>query len=56
MKIPIKKYVMDENLSWEERYKKLEKHHEEETKFLISCAQELEKSLNFYIQLVAKQG
>lgn len=36
MKIPIKRYVMDENLSWEERYRQLEVHHEEETKFLLS--------------------
>ena len=28
---PIKKYVMDENLSWEERYRKLEEHHIKET-------------------------
>ena len=36
MKIPIKKYVMDESLSWEERYKKLEAHHYEETAYLVS--------------------
>lgn len=42
-RIPIKKYVMDEALSWEERYKKLEFHHEEETKFLIGKIEELEK-------------
>lgn len=46
MKIPIKKYVMDESLSWEDRYKQLEKHHLEETEFLI---QEIEK-----LELVAK--
>lgn len=36
VKIPIKKYEMDESLSWEDRYKKLEKHHEKETQWLIS--------------------
>jgi hypothetical protein len=44
MKIPIKKYVMDESLPWEERYRQLEAHHEEETKFLIGHCNELEKS------------
>lgn len=38
MKIPIKKYVMDESLSWEERYAQLDAHHCEETKWLIAEA------------------
>lgn len=33
--IKVKKYVDDETLSWEERYKRLETHHKEETEFLI---------------------
>ncbi len=33
--IKVKKYKMDESLSWEERYKQLEAHHIEETSFLI---------------------
>lgn len=33
--IKIKKYKDDNTLTWEERYKKLEKHHIEETNFLI---------------------
>ena len=33
--IKVKKYTEDESLSWEERYKKLEQHHLEETNFLI---------------------
>jgi hypothetical protein len=41
-RIPIKKYVLDESLSWEERYKKLEAHHKEETEFLIKRIEELE--------------
>ncbi len=45
MKIPIKKYVMNESLSWEERYKELEKHHKEETDFLINEVKRLEFEL-----------
>ena len=33
--IKVKKYKMDESLSWEERYRQLEQHHIEETTFLI---------------------
>ncbi len=39
--IKVKKYTMDESLSWEDRYKKLEEHHIEETKFLIEKVREL---------------
>ena len=35
MRIPIKKYEMDESLSWEERYHQLEAHHEEETTWFV---------------------
>ena len=42
MKIPIEKYVMDESLSWEERYRQLEKHHEEETSWMIGEIERLE--------------
>lgn len=45
MKISIKKYVMNENLSWEERYKELENHHKEETEFLIREIKRLEEEL-----------
>ena len=34
---------MDESLSWEERYRRLEKHHEEETSWMIEEIKELEK-------------
>lgn len=54
MKIPIKKYVMNENLSWEERYKQLEKHHEEETKFLIDKIRELESDLEYTSTILDK--
>jgi hypothetical protein len=33
--IKVKRYVMDESLSWEERYRQLEAHHVEETTFLF---------------------
>ena len=42
MRIPIKKYVMDESLSWKERYKQLEAHHKEETEYMITRIKELE--------------
>jgi hypothetical protein len=46
MKIPIKKYIMNESLTWEERYKELEAHHKEETKWMIKRIKELEKKVN----------
>jgi hypothetical protein len=46
MKIPIKKYSDDLNLSWEERYKRLELHHKEETEWLISKIKRLEEIIN----------
>lgn len=44
--IKVKKYVMDENLSWEERYRKLDEHHIEETNFLINKIREIVKEQN----------
>ncbi len=41
MKIPVKKYVMDETLSWEERYKQLEAHHLEEVGYLTTTLKKL---------------
>jgi hypothetical protein len=35
VKIPIKKYVMDESKSWEDRYFELDAHHTLETEWLI---------------------
>lgn len=43
--IKVKRYVDDESLSWEERYKKLEAHHVEETTFLINKLREIVKGL-----------
>ncbi|WP_299674246.1 hypothetical protein [uncultured Tenacibaculum sp.] len=43
--IKVKKYEDDESLSWEERYKRLEKHHLEETYFLIDKIREVIKEL-----------
>lgn len=39
--IKVKSYKMNEALSWEERYKEFEKHHIEETTFLINKVREL---------------
>jgi hypothetical protein len=43
--IKIKKYRDDERLSWEERYKKLEEHHVEETNFLIDKIRDIVKNI-----------
>lgn len=41
-KIPVKKYVLDESASWEERHRQLEVHHKEEVEFLIRRIEQLE--------------
>ena len=41
--IKVKKYIDDESLTWQERYKALEKHHIEETNFLINKVREIIK-------------
>jgi hypothetical protein len=41
--ITIPKYKMDPSKSWEERYRELEKHHIEETSFLINEIRRLSK-------------
>ncbi|WP_299554643.1 hypothetical protein [Seonamhaeicola sp.] len=43
--IKVKRYIDDESLSWEARYKNLEKHHLEETNFLIDKIREIVKGL-----------
>jgi hypothetical protein len=45
VKVQVKKYVMDETLSWEERYRKLEQHHLEETSWLVKEIERLQKQL-----------
>lgn len=42
-KVKTKRYIDDESLTWEERYKRLEKHHLEETKELIKTIEEIER-------------
>lgn len=39
--IKVPKYEMDESLTWEERYRQLEKHHTAETTFLIDLIREI---------------
>jgi hypothetical protein len=41
--IKVRKYVDDESLEMEERFKKLQQHHIEETTFLIDKIRELVK-------------
>ncbi|GJD22481.1 hypothetical protein RIVM261_074370 [Rivularia sp. IAM M-261] len=43
--IKVKRYKDDETKSWEERYKELEKHHLEETNFLITKIREIVQML-----------
>ena len=43
--IKVKKYIDDDNLSWEDRYKKLENHHIDETNFLINKLRDIVKSI-----------
>ncbi len=43
--IKVKRYEDNETKSWEERYKQLEKHHLEETSFLINKIRELVQML-----------
>jgi hypothetical protein len=42
--IKVKKYKDDVSLTWEERYRKLEEHHIEETSFLIDKIREIIKT------------
>ncbi len=43
--IKVKRYIDDDSLSWEERYKRLDSHHIEETTFLINKIREIVKEL-----------
>ena len=44
--IKVKRFHDDPTRSWEERYHALEKHHLEETTFLIDKVRELARALN----------
>ena len=44
--IKVKRYVDDESISWEERYQRLDKHHVEETNFLIDKLSEIVKEID----------
>jgi hypothetical protein len=39
--IKVKRYSHDPNLSWEESYRKLDEHHQQETSFLIEEVRKL---------------
>ena len=47
--IKVKKYVMDESKSWEERYKELESHHVKEVTFLLKVIAKLRKLLTLAV-------
>jgi len=49
MKLNIKKYTDDLTLTWEERYKRLEAHHLEESLALKSLVEELKAEIDFFI-------
>lgn len=49
-RIPIKKHVFDPSKTWEESYRLLEAHHEEETEFLIGRIGELEGPVTPHLQ------
>lgn len=42
--IKVKRFKDDETKTWEERYKELEKHHVEETQFLIDKIRKIIKN------------
>lgn len=47
MKIPIKRFVDDPSLPWEERFKRLLAHHEEETKWMFEELKRLEQQVKY---------
>ena len=52
--IKVKRYKMDPEKTWEERYQELEKHHIEEMNFLIDKVRELAQKLNEQEALLEK--
>lgn len=44
--VKVKRYVMSPDKTWEERYAELEKHHYEETNFLIEKVRELASQID----------
>lgn len=52
----MKKYVMDESLSWEDRYKQLEAHHKEETEVLLAEIKKLDNKWNEFIQRLVENS
>lgn len=56
IRIPIKKYVIDESLSWEERYKRLEAHHTEETSWMFAELKKREKIVEAAVEMAKRRG
>lgn len=46
VRVPVKKWVDDEGLSFQARFLRLKAHHEEETKWLISEIERLQRNKN----------
>lgn len=54
--IKVKKHVIEDSESWEERYNNLSKHHVEETTFLINEVRKLASSLDQKHNLLGPMG
>lgn len=50
--IKVKQFKFDPNKSWEENYKALEKHHIEETTFLIEMVRQLDKKPTTVVEVI----
>lgn len=53
--IKVKRHKMDESKSWEERYQDLDKHHIEETTFLIEEVRKLAKEIDLIKRAVIRE-
>jgi len=54
--IKVPRYVMDESLTWEERYRQLDEHHVRETTFLIEELRNLAKKLDVLLNQEGEIG
>lgn len=53
--IKVPRYVMDESLAWEERYRQLEEHHFLETTFLIEEVRNFARKLDGFLNTIGKR-
>lgn len=54
--IKVKQFKFDPNKSWEENYKALEKHHVEETTFLIETVRNVVKERDEFHEIICNNG